>query len=149
MWNSKKVFYLSQWTKQQKFKFIKENSSSYDVLTMCKILKMSRSGYYKYLSHTPSKREIENEAIKEYIQDIHSQFKQCYGYHRIKCELDARGIIVNHKRVYRLMKECNISEKHPRKKHGNYKKVKEELIKENLLIQNFSVYAKTKLCLAI
>ena len=71
---------------------------------MCKILKVSRSGYYRYLTHNPSKREIENEVIKEYIQDIHSQFKQCYGYRRIECELDARGIIVNHKRVYRLMK---------------------------------------------
>jgi len=28
---------------------------------MCKLLKVSRSGYYKYLNHTPSKREIENE----------------------------------------------------------------------------------------
>lgn len=36
------------------------------------------------------------------------------------------------------MKECNISGKHPRKKHGSYKKVKEELIKDNLLMQNFS-----------
>jgi putative transposase len=111
---------------------------------MCKLLKVSRSGYYKYLAHIPSKREIKNMALKEYIQDIHSQFKQCYGCRRIKCELNARGISVNHKRVYRLMKECSISGKHPRKKHGNYKKVKEELIKDNLLMQNFSAESKNK-----
>ncbi|WP_416390341.1 IS3 family transposase [Romboutsia sedimentorum] len=42
----------------------------------------------------------------------------------IKCELDARGIIVNHKSVYRLIKECNIFGKYPRNTHRNYKKVK-------------------------
>ncbi|MEG2789548.1 MAG: hypothetical protein RR942_17195 [Romboutsia sp.] len=62
--NSKKVFNLSQGPKQQKFQFIKENSSNYDVITMCKLLKVSRSGYYKYLAHTPSKREIKNRALK-------------------------------------------------------------------------------------
>lgn len=112
---------------------------------MCKLLKISRSGYYKYLAYTQSKREIENMALKEYMQDIHGQFKQCYGYRRIKCELDARGLFVNHKRVYRLMKECSISGKHPRKKYGNYKKVKEELIKENLLMKKFSTDSKNKI----
>lgn len=111
---------------------------------MCKILKVSRAGYYKYLEHIPSKREMENKALKECILDIHSQFKMCYGYRRIKCELNARGIMVNHKRVYRLMKECNITGKHPRKKHGSYKKVKEELIKDNLLMQNFTAKEKNK-----
>lgn len=111
---------------------------------MCNLLKVSRAGYYKYLSHTPSKREMENKILKEYIQDIHSQFKSCYGYRRIKCELNARGIMVNHKRVYRLMKECNITGKHPRKKHGSYKKVHEELIKDNLLMQNFTAQNKNK-----
>ncbi|WP_420330187.1 IS3 family transposase [Romboutsia lituseburensis] len=91
---------------------------------MCKVLKVSRAGYYKYLAHTPSKREIENKALKECIQDIHSQFRQCYGYRRVKCELDARGIIVNHKRVYRLMKECNLSGKHHRKNMETIRKLK-------------------------
>ena len=63
---------------------------------MCKLLKVSRAGYYKYLNHIPSKRSVENEALKEYIKDVHNQFKMCYGYRRIKSELDARGIIVNH-----------------------------------------------------
>lgn len=111
---------------------------------MCKLLKVSRAGYYKYLNHIPSKRSVENEALKEYIRDIHNQFKMCYGYRRIKSELDARGMIVNHKRIYRLMKECGISGKHPRKKNGNYKKVQEQLIKDNILMQNFSADMKNK-----
>ncbi len=112
---------------------------------MCNVLKISRSGYYKYLNHTPSKRSVENEALTEYIKDIHNQFKMCYGYRRIKFELDARGIIVNHKRIYRLMKECGISGKHPRKKNGNYKKIKEQLIKNNILMQDFSADMKNKI----
>ncbi|WP_374212486.1 IS3 family transposase [Tissierella sp. MB52-C2] len=35
---------------------------------------------------------ILHEALKEYITDIHNQFKMCYGYRRVKIELDARGI---------------------------------------------------------
>lgn len=51
---------------------------------MCKILKVSRSGYYVYLNHKPSKREIENNILIEYIKDIHSQFKKCCGYKELK-----------------------------------------------------------------
>lgn len=36
------------------------------------------------------------------------------------------------------MSEAGIKGKHPRKKHGSYKKVHEQLIKDNLLNQNFS-----------
>lgn len=84
MWNSKKVLSLPQGTKQVKFRFIKEHSNEYCVQTMCKFLKVSRSGYYKYINQTPSKRSVENEALKEYITDIHNQFKMCYGYRRVK-----------------------------------------------------------------
>jgi putative transposase len=111
---------------------------------MCKLLKVSRSGYYKYINKTPSKRSVENEALKEYITDIHNQFKMCYGYRRVKIELDVRGIIVNHKRVYRIMRECGLSGKHPRKKHGNYKKVQQDLIKDNILMQDFSADMRNK-----
>lgn len=105
---------------------------------MCKILNVSRSGYYVYINHKPSKREIENKILLEYIKDIHSQFKECYGYRRIKRELDDMNIIVDQKRVYRLMREAGIKGKHPRKKHGRYKILKEQMIKENLLKQDFS-----------
>lgn len=42
------------------------------------------------------------------------------------------------------MKECDISSKHPRKKHGSYKKFKEELIKDNLFMQNLSADTKNE-----
>lgn len=40
--------------------------------------------------------------------------------------------------MYRIMRECGLSGKHPRKKYGNYKKVQQDLIKDNILMQNFS-----------
>ena len=76
---------------------------------MCKILNISTSGYYVYLNHKPSKRE-----------------------------LDDMNIIVDQKRVHRLMRETGIKGKHPRKKHWRYKILKEQMIKENLLKQDFS-----------
>lgn len=35
---------------------------------MCKVLKVSRSGYYKHISKTKSKRDIENEILSDYIK---------------------------------------------------------------------------------
>jgi len=73
MCNFKKVLSPPQGTKQVKFRFIKENSNDYCIKRMCKLLQVSRTGYYKYTNHTPSKRTVHNEALKEYIIDIHKQ----------------------------------------------------------------------------
>ncbi len=49
--------------------FLKENRNKYNINKACKILKISRSGYYDYVQRKKSNRTIENEALIEMIED--------------------------------------------------------------------------------
>ncbi|EIY5796038.1 IS3 family transposase, partial [Enterococcus faecium] len=75
---------------------------------MCKVLKVSRSSYYKYLNKKPSKRELENEIICNKIIDIHKASKNRYGAPKINESLKAEGINISLKRTQRLMKKLGI-----------------------------------------
>lgn len=78
---------------------------------MCKVLNVSRSGYYSWLKNEPSKREIENYEILTHIRQIYSESRNTYGSPRITAELRNRNIFVSRPRVARLMREANIRSK--------------------------------------
>lgn len=75
---------------------------------MCRVLHVSRSGYYIWLKSEPSKRTIENNKLIEQIHLIHKQSKETYGSPRITKELRARYYLVSRPRVARLMKKAKI-----------------------------------------
>lgn len=74
---------------------------------MCKIGKVSRSGYYKLINSN-----INNDKdlyLKSKILEIYNNSKKVYGYRSIKIALfRAYRLIVNHNRIIRLMKSLNI-----------------------------------------
>ena len=75
---------------------------------MCKVLKVSRSGYYDWFQYRPSKRTNENEAILKEIKTSFSASKGRYGSPRITKDLTDQGLYVSRPRVARLMKKANI-----------------------------------------
>jgi transposase InsO family protein len=80
----------------------------YRVKPMCKVLKVSRSGYYDYLRHEPSRCEKANEALLDNIRTIHEQSKQTYGSPRIYKQLQAEGKDASLGKVKRLMRQEGI-----------------------------------------
>lgn len=75
---------------------------------MCKVLGVSKSGYYAWLKRKPSKRSVENKKLMEYICKIHKRSKGTYGSPRITEELKANYMNVSRPRVARMMKKANI-----------------------------------------
>ena len=75
---------------------------------MCKVLKVSRSGYYSWSKRKPSKRSIENQILVEHIRKIHKESKGTYGSPRITEELKINYVHVSRPRIARLMKKTNI-----------------------------------------
>jgi len=78
---------------------------------MAKVLDVSRSGYYDFLSKGKSKRELENERLKEKIKNIHSANREVYGSPRIHAEMKKQGERCSRKRVAKLMKQEKIQAK--------------------------------------
>lgn len=76
---------------------------------MCRLLKVSHSGYYEWRSRGPSARELADQALTERIREIHAESRQTYGAPRIHAELAFEGTRVGKKRVARLMREAGIT----------------------------------------
>ncbi|PPA81214.1 hypothetical protein C4A76_23880 [Brevibacillus laterosporus] len=90
----------------------------FPVSLLCKIAQVSRSGYYKWLRYQeyPSQKQKEEQKLKMIITASYQRFRGIFGYPRIQTWLrQTHGIPINHKRVYRLMKEFRNSSTHSEK----------------------------------
>jgi transposase InsO family protein len=73
---------------------------------MCQLAQVSRASFYRSLQEQePDREEMELRAA---IQQIFLEHRRRYGYRRISKELRRQGMIVNRKRVERLMQSDNL-----------------------------------------
>ena len=72
--------------------------------TMCRVLKVSTSGYYAWRKRGLSQRSQEDQRLSKKIREIHKHSKGTYGAPRIHAELADEGVHVGRKRVARLMR---------------------------------------------
>jgi len=98
--------------KSMKFAFMKAHKHLFSVERMSKILGVSKQGFYKFLSRTPSLRERENIRVASSLKVVHLASRMTYGHKRLYHELKAQGYFINKKRVIRLMKTNNIAPKY-------------------------------------
>ena len=104
---------------------------------MCKILKVSESGYYRWLKNKdkPSKRQLLLVEIQNILNEHPDNDND--GYERIHKALGMKGIEVSRNTVYRAMKEGGLLHK-VRKSHGITKATTEIQDKENLIKGDFT-----------
>ncbi len=88
---------------------MKANQATYPVRVMCRLLRISASGFYAWLERPPSRRALQDIALTVKIHTIHRLSRECYGTPRIHAELvDEHGILVGGKRVARLMRAAGL-----------------------------------------
>ncbi len=68
---------------------------------MCKVLKVSVSGYYYWLKHPVGSRVVKEQALLVDIDRVYNNSKKRYGSPRIASELREQGISVSRPRVAR------------------------------------------------
>ncbi|WP_141768285.1 IS3 family transposase [Streptococcus gallolyticus] len=105
---------------QRATKIIQELSNKFPLAMLLDILELARSTYYYHLKALRSKDK--NHELKHQIQRIYHEHKGNYGYRRITLELRNQGVLINHKKVQRLMKELDLAARIRRKrKYSSYK----------------------------
>ncbi len=72
---------------------------------MCRVLGVSRSGYYGWGQHEPSDRKQSDERLKLENKVAHIRTRETYGARCLQTELAENGIIVGRDRLTRLRKE--------------------------------------------
>jgi putative transposase len=73
---------------------------------MCRLAQVSRAGFYRHWQQRePRAEEME---VRAQMQQIVLAHRRNYGYRRVTRELRQQGMVVNHKRVARIMAEDNL-----------------------------------------
>jgi len=99
-----------------RFIFIDREKAHHDVTVLCRLLRVSRSGYYAWRSRPASPRAVADDVLTAQIQTAFEDNRRLYGAPRIHAELLEAGVRVGRKRVARLMRAAEIVGCHRRKR---------------------------------
>jgi putative transposase len=97
-------------------RFVHDHQAEHAVKDLCRVIDLPRSTYYAWLSHQPSQRAWDDNALLSEIRDIHVLSRHTYGAPRILGQLRHRGHRVGRHRVARIMVEHGLVGVHGRKK---------------------------------
>ncbi len=74
-----------------KYVWINDHRDEFPVKAMCKVLQISRSGFYKSLHAQPSKRAIRSQLIREQVKQLYEQSYGNYGSYKISIAMNENG----------------------------------------------------------
>ena len=110
------------------------------MVLMCRVLEVSRSGFYAAERRAASARAAENQSLRMIIGAIHESSRGTYGSPRIHRELRATGRPCGRHRIARLMREAGLRAKTKRRYRPLTTNSKHEYgISENVLRRRFGV----------
>ena len=100
------------------YRFIRAEKANHAVSTLCRVLQVSRSGYYAWSRRPPSPRALADVDLTRAIVRIHTASRCTYGRPRIRAELRYEGTACSGKRVARLMRAAGLAGIPARRRRG-------------------------------
>jgi putative transposase len=94
-----------------RFAFIQEHRSCWPVKVTCRVLRVSRSGFYAWCRRAPSDQAQRREALGHRIREVHEQSRANYGSPRVYKALVAQGESVCENTVAKVMNSLQIKAK--------------------------------------
>lgn len=96
-----------------RFAFIAEKAEL-GVTRLCRLLSVSRAGYYAWRGRAPSAHQLEDDGLRRKIHEAHALGRGVYGRPRVHRALRRQGVRISGKRVKRLMREEGLVGRHRR-----------------------------------
>jgi len=124
-----------------KFAFISAEKAWAPVSVLCRVLEVTRSGFYAWQSRDPSEQVIDDQKLALEIAAIHKASGETYGSPRVHAELHAKGLEVSRKRVARLMRELGIKSCRKRRFKATTDSGHKLPVADNVLDREFEVVA--------
>jgi putative transposase len=120
---------------------IKTNENQFPVGMMCRMLSVSRSGYYSWRDRPPSSRDQANRILAAEIKRVFDDEKGRPGSPRISRRLQEEGIPAGRHRVAKLMRDNGLRAKAAKKYKATTNSNHSLPVAPNLLEQNFTADA--------
>ena len=127
-----------------RYRFIQEHRHEFRVWLMCRVLDVSRSGFYLWLKRPVSSRSAENDRLLFDIRVIHEASRGAYGSPRIHAQLRAISKFHGRNRIARLMREHQIQGKRKRKFRVTTDSNHNFPVSKNILDRKFTVETPDK-----
>ena len=118
---------------------IERHREDYPVKLMCRVLRVTRSGYYAWRKREPGARARDEQRLRLKVRAIHRSSRGRYGSPRVHAELHAQGERVSRKRVARLMREDGLRGRKRRRLRAAASSEHTTAIAANVLNRKFGV----------
>ena len=82
---------------------------------MCRVLEVSRSGYYAWTKAEPGDRQAQDEALLKNILQVHRASREAYGAHKTWIELNRQRVVCSKHRVARIRRDAGIEARRKRR----------------------------------
>ncbi len=121
-----------------RYRCIDRRRNDYPVREMCRLLKVSRSGYYAWRERPESARAKTDRELTQAIQRVHIDSRGTYGSPRITDELKEEGYTHGHNKVARLMRIVGLRGCPQRRYKVTTQRDPSHPVADNLLEQDFT-----------
>ena len=121
-----------------KYACIQAHLQEFDVSLMCRILGVSRSGFYAAQKRATVEPSADDQRLRVHIRSIFRASNQRYGSPRVHQELKSQGICCSRKRVERLMREDGLRAKSRRRSPRTTNSVHSYAVAPNVLQRRFA-----------
>jgi transposase InsO family protein len=122
-----------------KFDAIEAEKANYPVALMCRVLDVSRAGYYASRHRPESSRARANRQLATKIHAVYEESRRTYGSPRIHAELRVSGHEVGRHRVARLMRREGLVARKKRRFRATTQSNHSQPIARNILARNFDL----------
>jgi putative transposase len=118
---------------------------AYPVTVLCRVMKVSRSGFYDYRRHYNNRiHDPEQIRLEALVRSIFNESKKTYGSRRIVRELKSKGYIMGRYRARSLMRKLGLKAKTPKRYRVTTDSNHSYLVATNLVNRQFTVDAPNK-----
>jgi len=127
-----------------KYGFIRQQEKAYPVIVLCKVMEVSRSGYYKHIQKLKLQIISPDFELISKVKEIHKKVRGKYGTRRMAAQLSIEGYLVGRSRARSLMRKANVSF-YTKKRFKRTTDSKHKMpVSPNVLNREFQVFAPNK-----
>lgn len=127
---------------------MRDHQADFPVATMCRVLRVSQSGFYAWRDRPPSERARRDAELLRHLRDFHARSDGTYGAPRLIDDLRDIGIRVGQKRVARVMKQGGLVGVSRRRSVRTTRRGAEEHAAADLVQRQFRATAPNQLWVA-
>lgn len=121
-----------------KFAFIHAEKAHFPVAALCRVLEVTRQGYYASQKRGLSQRAKNDQELQQKISAIHQESGRRYGSPRVQAQLKRDGLAVSKRRVERNMRALGLAGRTPRRFRTTTRSNPSHRVEPNLLARNFT-----------